>query len=151
MSESIAWFERREIQSRNLNWKKLLVREWKCSRNMNSPSVYQYRTFTRIFKSNSQMQVFRSHYRALAGTLFLAFLLDHTSWKFRVWWMAWFFVHPRNVFRKTFFLHILRCILPLSLDSLQDLQFIKRKNANDHLQLCLCGTLRNSIFVYDAF
>jgi hypothetical protein len=33
MSESIARFKRPENQSRNLNWKKISVRKWKCSGN----------------------------------------------------------------------------------------------------------------------
>ena len=36
-----------ENQSRNLNWKKISVREWKCSGNINSTSGYQYGIFTR--------------------------------------------------------------------------------------------------------
>jgi hypothetical protein len=42
MSESIARFKRPENQNKNLNWKNISVKKWKCSGNINSPSGYQY-------------------------------------------------------------------------------------------------------------
>jgi hypothetical protein len=50
MSESIVWFKRPENQSRILKWKIRSVMEWKCFKNINSPSGDQYRTFTRILQ-----------------------------------------------------------------------------------------------------
>jgi len=50
MSGSIVRFKRPDNQRRNLNWKILSERERKCSGNINSPSGYQYRIFTRILQ-----------------------------------------------------------------------------------------------------
>ena len=50
MSESIVQFKRPDNQRRNLNWKIRSVREQKCTGNINSPSGYQYRIFTRILQ-----------------------------------------------------------------------------------------------------
>jgi len=50
MSESIARFKRSDNQSRNLNWKIISVKEWKCSGNINSLAGYQYGIFTRILQ-----------------------------------------------------------------------------------------------------
>jgi hypothetical protein len=50
MSESIVWFKRPENQRWNITWKTQSVRERKRSGNINSPSGYQYRIFTRILQ-----------------------------------------------------------------------------------------------------
>jgi hypothetical protein len=50
ISESTVQFKRPDNQCRNLNWKIWLVKERKCSGNINSPSGYQYRIFNRILQ-----------------------------------------------------------------------------------------------------
>jgi hypothetical protein len=58
MSESIVRFKRPENQCRILKWKIRSVMEWKCSKNINSPSGDQYRIFTHFTKITCKCECF---------------------------------------------------------------------------------------------